>query len=432
MPPPPQFPYWFFRGLGDEPLMVLPFDAPRDLGWDVLDPMFVVSYLEGWLLDSEARATLYDVYAALFGPLPTTAWGLGEEHLSLKPLLRRAFERQDLVVLAPRRINAVLPGPAQVPSPQVPPKFQPPALPKAKVWVEIELFQGKDPVAGEAYVITPRGGVPASGTLDREGFARLEAIDPGTCKIEFPNLDAREWGFGIVLARRGAGLDEIVRVAPDSAHAVSQGEDMFAIAKANTFRTWQTIYGYDANAPFRVLRPNPQILFPGDTLVIPGKQQKIERVSTEATHRFHVSLPTRLLRLRLLDEADAPIIVEPYQLFIDGTLLSTGKATGSDGILAEQIPIDATSGKLTVKNFEWELVIAELNPIDRTDDNGVSGAQGRLHNLGYDVGTIDGILGPKTRQALRDFQMDHAALGLKVNGSLDQATKAALVGEYGC
>lgn len=173
--------------------MVQPFDAPRDPGWDVLDPMFVVAYLEGWLLDSEARATLYQLHAALFGELATSAWGLGEEHSSLKPLLVRAFERQDLVVLALRRRNAQLPrqaAPLQPPSlPQRPP---PPAL---KTFIEIVLLdEDGRPVPGEAFQITLPDGRVQTGTLDRSGFARVDGIDPGTCDVQFPRIDGREWG----------------------------------------------------------------------------------------------------------------------------------------------------------------------------------------------------------------------------------------------
>ncbi len=192
MPPPPPFPYWFFRGLGDEPLMVQPFDAPRDPGWDVLDPMFVVAYLEGWLLDSEARATLYDVHATLFGALATSAWGLGEERQSLRPLLLRSFERQDLVVLAPRRRNAQLPGQPPLQPPSLPQRPPPPAL---KTFIEIVLLdQDGKPVPGEAFQITLPDGRVQTGTLDRTGFARVDGIDPGVCDVRFPNIDGSEWG----------------------------------------------------------------------------------------------------------------------------------------------------------------------------------------------------------------------------------------------
>ena len=31
------------------------------------------------------------------------------------------------------------------------------------------------------------------GTLDNNGFARVDGIDPGTCKITFPELDKDAW-----------------------------------------------------------------------------------------------------------------------------------------------------------------------------------------------------------------------------------------------
>lgn len=50
-------------------------------------------------------------------------------------------------------------------------------------------------------------------------------------------------------------------------------------------------------------------------------------------------------------------------------------------------------------------------------------AQEALKNQGQDPGPIDGIMGPKTRQALRAFQSKH---GLKQTGTLDAATKEKL------
>ena len=50
-------------------------------------------------------------------------------------------------------------------------------------------------------------------------------------------------------------------------------------------------------------------------------------------------------------------------------------------------------------------------------------AQYALMELGYDPGPADGILGARTRQALRQFQREN---GLKTNGFLDRATLAAL------
>jgi hypothetical protein len=66
---------------------------------------------------------------------------------------------------------------------------------KKKSWIEIELVdEEKKPVAGEAYSITlPDGETVAEGTLDDKGFARVDGIDPGTCKVTFPRLDKDVW-----------------------------------------------------------------------------------------------------------------------------------------------------------------------------------------------------------------------------------------------
>ncbi|HYC65217.1 MAG TPA: peptidoglycan-binding domain-containing protein [Reyranellaceae bacterium] len=50
-------------------------------------------------------------------------------------------------------------------------------------------------------------------------------------------------------------------------------------------------------------------------------------------------------------------------------------------------------------------------------------AQEKLAQQGYDVGTADGVMGPKTQAALKKLQEDR---GLKQSGQLDQETLAAL------
>jgi hypothetical protein len=52
-------------------------------------------------------------------------------------------------------------------------------------------------------------------------------------------------------------------------------------------------------------------------------------------------------------------------------------------------------------------------------------AQDRLHAAGFDPGPLDGILGPRTREAIRRFQ---ASRGLPGTGALDEATRQALLG----
>jgi len=65
---------------------------------------------------------------------------------------------------------------------------------KKTSWIEIEMVDEQGgPVSGETYRITLPDGTTAEGTLDDKGFARVDGIEPGTCKISFPNIDRDEW-----------------------------------------------------------------------------------------------------------------------------------------------------------------------------------------------------------------------------------------------
>ena len=61
-------------------------------------------------------------------------------------------------------------------------------------WIEIELIDEADePVPSEKYEITLPDGSVAKGTLDGDGFARVDGIEPGSCEISFPDLDKDAW-----------------------------------------------------------------------------------------------------------------------------------------------------------------------------------------------------------------------------------------------
>jgi len=47
------------------------------------------------------------------------------------------------------------------------------------------------------------------------------------------------------------------------------GDSLYTIAKEEGFLNWRSIYDAPENESLRVLRPNPQVLLPGDVVVIP-------------------------------------------------------------------------------------------------------------------------------------------------------------------
>jgi type VI secretion system secreted protein VgrG len=66
-----------------------------------------------------------------------------------------------------------------------------PANQDKKHFIAIELWDDENnPVPGEPYeIVLPDGTTIASGTTDEKGRARVDGIDPGTCKIRFPRID---------------------------------------------------------------------------------------------------------------------------------------------------------------------------------------------------------------------------------------------------
>lgn len=72
----------------------------------------------------------------------------------------------------------------------------PASVAEEKTWLEIELVDEEgNPVPGEQYAIEIPGGATRVGRLDEQGRARIEGLDPGTCQVSFPNVDARRWTF---------------------------------------------------------------------------------------------------------------------------------------------------------------------------------------------------------------------------------------------
>lgn len=198
-------------------------------------------------------------------------------------------------------------------------------------------------------------------------------------------------------------------------YVVKPGECIASIAYEHG-HFWETIWNDPANQELKRTRKNYHILLPGDRLTIPPIRQKEVSAETDKRHSFRLKGVPEVFRMRLLDIADEPRANLQYVLVIDGTIFSG--TTDGQGELKHSIAPNARQGRLILgsgqDSEEIELRLGDLNPT-----SGISGAQARLTNLGFDCGPVDGVLGPKTHKALKRFQ---DARGLEQTGELDDAT----------
>jgi N-acetylmuramoyl-L-alanine amidase len=205
-------------------------------------------------------------------------------------------------------------------------------------------------------------------------------------------------------------------------YKVKQGDCIESIAeKYGLF--WETLWNHPKNRPLREKRREANVLFPGDIVFVPEKRIKEESGQTEQRHRFRRKGIPSILRMVLKDEDDEPIANVKYILEIDGEI--TSGTTDATGKLEQRIKPNARKGKLIVgeESDEYNLDLGYIDPITE-----ISGVQSRLNNLGFDCGKVDGVLGPKTREAIQEFQIEH---GLEQTGEIDQQTRNKLKEIYG-
>jgi N-acetylmuramoyl-L-alanine amidase len=211
-------------------------------------------------------------------------------------------------------------------------------------------------------------------------------------------------------------------------YAVVAGDCLSSIAEDFGFADYRSIYDDPINADFRALRPNPNLIHPGDVIQIPDKEGKFDNKGTGATHQFTVRTTKRFLRLRMLNSEGAKLADADYTLNVDGE--ERKGTTDADGFLREAISRRARKASMQIGGANWTLNIGHLNPIDQAPDAGILGVQQRLANLGYQPGAIDGTDGPKTQAAVRAFQEGNPPLA--VDGICGPKTQARLVDVHGC
>jgi len=112
----------------------------------------------------------------------------------------------------------------------------------------------------------------------------------------------------------------------------------------------------------------------------------------------------------------------PFKLVVEGRDPVVG-TTDEKGRLRCEVAAEDQKATLFFRYRRFELEFDALPEVAE-----VAGVQERLNLLNYFTGRVDGNLGPRTRNALKSFQRQHA---LAETGECDEATLRSLKEAFG-
>ncbi|MGA8308921.1 MAG: peptidoglycan-binding protein [Terriglobales bacterium] len=220
-----------------------------------------------------------------------------------------------------------------------------------------------------------------------------------------------------------------MRKAMAGYYTVRQGDYLSKISSENGFFDHTIIWNHPNNAELKKKRENPSVLYPGDQLFIPDKNQRDCQCPADQTHTFEVKRERLKLRLVLEDQYENPVANAKCKIIIGAQ--DTELTTDGKGKIELEIPLETQTGALVIDSKDtpydgelFSLRVGDLDPVDTP-----SGQQARLNNLGYFAGSADRADDPLFLSAAEEFQCDH---GLTVDGKIGPNTQAKLKQVHGC
>lgn len=206
-------------------------------------------------------------------------------------------------------------------------------------------------------------------------------------------------------------------------HIVREGECISSIAKT-TGHFWHTIWEDAGNSVLRETRRQPNVLLPGDRVVVPPIRRKDEPGQSETRQRFVRRGEPSHFAVRVLDQ-DLPRANEPFSLVIDGGKPITGM-TDPEGKLDVPISGSARAAVLTIgaepDALTFTFNLGGLPPIASWE-----GVQARLRNLGLSCNET-GERDEQTIDALNEFRH---SVDLPRSDDIDDATRSELLRKHG-
>jgi hypothetical protein len=193
-------------------------------------------------------------------------------------------------------------------------------------------------------------------------------------------------------------------------YVVRQGEFLAILAYKLGFDA-DAVWNDPSNSDLRALRPNPNILAPGDMIQLPGPTQAAPTsLATGSTNAFVSSAPAVTITQKLVGPDASTYASRAFSVAELPTL--TGLQTDSSGNLTFDAPVTLATATVVFPDSgeSWTLNLGAMDPIDS-----LVGIYKRLQNLGY-IGTnlafdpvATGNNLPVMRAALVAFNADQGA-----------------------
>jgi N-acetylmuramoyl-L-alanine amidase len=209
-------------------------------------------------------------------------------------------------------------------------------------------------------------------------------------------------------------------------YVVRQGDYLASIAHALVFDA-DEVWNHPRNADLKKLRPNPNMLCPGDLLFVPDEPREGLPLAVSAANPFTATVPTATVALSFQVDGK-PIAGEPFT--VEGLAREVSGTSDGDGKVQLDVPVTVREVRVVFpqRDLGYTVRVGDLDPIEEW-----SGLRARLSHLGFYPWSLEeeaegDAPGPHDRLALRTFQR---ARGLPVTGEIDDTTRAALLAAHG-
>ena len=205
-------------------------------------------------------------------------------------------------------------------------------------------------------------------------------------------------------------------------YTVKPGDCLTKIAADFGLGDYKDIYDHQANAEYRKLRPNPNVIQPVDKIFIPETIPFARTLATGQRHTILVKQPRATLQVYVQDADGDPVSGKNYVLRVEGQTDKKG-TTKDDGLVKEDVPAAATVASIDFPEdgFSFEVKLGHLDPLDER-----MALAARLRNLGFSCPESNdlGEMTERIQYALARLQAEN---GLDPTGELDDQTRDLLL-----